>query len=329
VRNRRRIFSGIQPTGSIHVGNYLGAIKQWAALQAEYDCIFSVVDLHAITLFQDPAKLKEKTREVAGLLVAAGIDPIKSAIFVQSRIGAHAELAWILECVIPVGWLRRMTQFKDKATEGGATVSDGLFSYPALMAADILLYDTDAVPVGDDQLQHLELTRDAAQRFNSLYGETLKVPQPIIAKSGARIMGLDDPTKKMSKSTEQPGHAINLLDPADQIRSKIARATTDSLREVRFDESRPGISNLLVLYECFTGMGRQEIEARFEGKGYAVFKKELGEVVIKGLEPIQTRYREITAEPGYIDSLLEQGEARVKPLAENTLSRVKERVGLG
>ncbi len=326
---KERIFSGIQPTGSLHIGNYLGALRQWAALQAQYDSVFCVVDLHAITTHQDPAVLKTKTREVAGLLIASGIDPQQSIVFVQSHIPAHAELAWILECETPMGWLRRMTQFKEKSKEEGASVSAGLFNYPDLMAADILLYDTDAVPVGDDQVQHLELARDVAQRFNSVYSETFVLPRAIVAETGARVMGLDDPTKKMSKSTEVPGHAIYLLDSEQEIRAKISRATTDSLREVRFDEARPGVTNLLSIYEGFTGMSRPEIEARFEGKGYAVLKKELAETVITALHPLQVRFREINSDPGGIEKILEQGAARARPIAERTLARVKERMGLG
>lgn len=326
---KKRIFSGIQPTGDIHIGNYLGAIQHWAATQAQFESIFCIVDLHAITVPQDPGTLKAKTRELAGLLFAAGIDPRISTLFVQSHISAHAELAWILNCFIPVGWLRRMTQFKEKSEKQKEEVSTGLFDYPALMAADILLYHTDVVPVGEDQKQHVELARDVAQRFNSIYGETFTLPKPVIPETGARIMGLEDPTKKMSKSEEQPGHAILLLDSPDDIRAKIMRATTDSLREIKFDKNRPGINNLLVIYELFTGMGREEIEARFEGKGYVDLKRELAEVVVESLSPLLARYRELTADPAYIDSLLTEGADRIRPVAEETLATVKERIGLG
>jgi len=326
---KKRVFSGIQPTGNIHIGNYLAAIKQWVASQVEFDDIFCIVDLHAITVPQEPEILRAKIREVSGLLFAAGIDPKLSVIFVQSHIGAHAELAWILNCFIPMGWMQRMTQFKEKAQEQKEQVSVGLFDYPALMAADILLYDTDAVPVGEDQKQHVELARDVAQRFNSAYGETFKLPEPVIPVVGARIMGLDDPTKKMSKSEANSGHAINLLDSPDDIRAKVMRATTDSLREIRFDENRPGIYNLLVMYELLTGVSRPEIETRFEGKGYVDLKRELAEVVVEGLRPLQSRYQELSAEPNYIDSLLDEGASKIRPLAEQTLSRVKSRIGLG
>lgn len=326
---KKRVFSGIQPTGNIHIGNLLGAIRQWVPLQATHECFFCVVDLHAITIPQDPVALKAKTRELAGLYIAAGIDPAVSTLFVQSDVSAHAELAWILNCFIPFGWLGRMTQFKEKSQGERESVSAGLFCYPALMAADILLYDTDLVPVGEDQVQHLELTRDVAQRFNSIYGDTFKLPETMVAESGARIMGLDDPTKKMSKSEPQPGHAIKLLDPPAEIRAKIMRATTDSLREIRFDEKRPGIYNLLVIYEVFSGLSRPEIEAKFAGKGYGDFKKELAEMVVEGLRPLQTRYHEITADPAYLGSLLRDGAERARPLAEKMLSRVKLKIGLG
>src|SRR4030043_164075 len=259
---KKRVFAGIQPTGNIHIGNYLGATKRWAADQDKYDNIFCIVDLHAITVQQDPKVLNAKIREVTGLLLAAGIDPRKSIVFIQSHVHEHSELAWILNCFIPMGWMQRMTQYKEKAGSQKEQVSVGLFDYPALMAADILLYNTDVVPVGEDQKQHVELARDAAQRFNNIYGETFVLPEPGIPDVGARIMGLGDPTKKMSKSEASPGHAINLLDTPDAIRAKIMRATTDSLREIRFDMERPGITNLLTIYELFTGDERAEIENR-------------------------------------------------------------------
>ncbi|MBI4610657.1 MAG: tryptophan--tRNA ligase [Candidatus Rokubacteria bacterium] len=326
---RQRVFSGIQPTGRLHIGNYLGAIRQWVASQAGFDNIFCIVDLHAITVAQDPQVLRAKIREVAGLLFAAGIDPGLSAVFVQSHVSAHAELAWILNCFIPMGWMQRMTQFKEKSQRQKTQVSVGLFDYPALMAADILLYETDLVPVGEDQKQHVELARDVAERFNSIYGKTFKVPEPIIRAVGARIMGLDDPTKKMSKSDERPGHAVDLLDSPDEIRAKIMRATTDSGREVRFDEGRPGLHNLLVLYELFSGAPRAGIEARFEGKGYADVKRELAELIIGRLTPLQARYRELARDPAQLDALLSEGASRVRPIAEKTRASVKAKVGLG
>ncbi len=326
---KKRVFSGIQPTGNIHIGNYLGATKRWAADQDKYDSIFCIVDLHAITVQQDPKELKAKIREVTGLLLAAGIDPKKSIVLIQSHVHEHSELAWILNCFIPMGWMQRMTQFKEKSGKQKEQVSVGLFDYPALMAADILLYDTDVVPVGDDQKQHVELARDAAQRFNNIYGEVFTLPEPLIAEVGARIMGLDDPTKKMSKSEEAPNHAIALLDPPEVIRAKFMRATTDSLKEIRFDESRPGIYNLLTIYQTFTGEKKQDIEAKFEGKGYSDFKKALAEVVIEGLRPLQERYRKLTADPATIDNILTEGTAKARPMAQKTLAKVQKAVGLG
>jgi tryptophanyl-tRNA synthetase len=328
-QRKKRVFSGIQPTGEIHIGNYLGAIQHWVSIQSEFDCIYCVVDLHAITIPQDPKILKSKIREVAGILIAAGINPEQTVVFVQSHITAHAELTWILNCFTPIGWMQRMTQFKEKSEIQKERVSVGLFDYPALMAADILLYDTDLVPVGEDQKQHLEFTRDVAQRFNTMYGETFVVPAPSIPKIGARIMGLENPTKKMSKSEGGEGNTINLLDSPDEIRSKIKRATTDSLKEIRFDESRHGIYNLLVIYELFTGEKRADIEARFEGKGYADLKEELGEVVVEGLRPVQTRYKQLTEDPKHLDNLLNKAAERIRPTADRVLTKVKERVGIG
>ena len=326
---KKRAFSGIQPTGNIHIGNYLAAIKQWVTMQDEYDCVYCIVDLHAITVPQDPTLLKIKIRELAGLLFAAGIDPAKSALFVQSHIAAHSELAWILNCNIPMGWMERMTQFKEKSEDNKERVSVGLFAYPSLMAADILLYDTDRVPVGEDQKQHVELARDTAQRFNNIYGDTFVVPQPFIPEVGARIMGLDDPNKKMSKSEETAGHAINLLDPPDVITKKLKRATTDSQREIRFDQSRPGVNNLLTIYEVCTGVGRPEIEAHFEGRGYGDLKKDLAEAVVATLEPLQKRYHEITDDPTRLDELLHASVDRVLPVAASVMKRVHDKIGLG
>jgi len=325
----KRLFSGIQPTGNLHIGNYLGAIRRWVAMQADYESFFSVVDLHAITVPQDPDTLRAKTRETAGLLVAAGIDPQLSVLFVQSHVCAHTALAWIVNCLTPMGWLERMTQYKEKAAGLRERVSAGLFTYPALMAADILLYQADLVPVGEDQTQHVELTRDVARRFNGTYGETFRLPQALIPETGARIMALDDPARKMSKSDERPAGVIDLLDPPDMIAAKIKRATTDPLREIRFDPSRPGIYNLLVIYELFTGLPRPEIEARFAGKGYAALKQALAEAVIEGLRPLQSRYRELAADPAHIDSLLREGASRARPIAERTLRTVQQKMGLG
>ncbi|MBI2941104.1 MAG: tryptophan--tRNA ligase [Chloroflexi bacterium] len=324
---RKRAFSGIQPTGNLHIGNYLGAIRQWVERQAEFDNIFCVVDLHAITVPQDPAELHEATRQVAALYVACGIDPRQSVVCVQSHISAHAELAWILNCVAPMGWLGRMTQFKEKSAKQRETVSAGLFVYPALMAADILLYHTDVVPVGEDQRQHVELTRDLAIRFNQLFGEVFTVPEALIRETGARIMSLAEPTKKMSKS--EPAGSIALLDPPDTIRRKIARAKTDPLTTIEFDESRPGIYNLLTIYELLSGQDRPTIEARFQGKGYAEFKRELADLVVEALRPMQERYAEIRRDPASIEAVLRDSADRIRPTAERTLSEVKVRMGLG
>jgi tryptophanyl-tRNA synthetase len=326
---KKRVFSGIQPSGDMHIGNYLGAVKNWVAMASEYECIYCVVDLHAITVYQDPKVLKKKSREAAALIMAAGVDPEKSAVFIQSHIHAHAELTWLLNCLAPIGWMQRMTQFKEKSEKQRENVSVGLFGYPVLMAADILLYDTDLVPVGEDQKQHLEFTRDIAQRFNSMYGETFVIPEPSIPIVGARIMGLENPERKMSKSEGGEGNTINLLDSPSKIRKKIKRATTDSLREITFDEKRPGIYNLLVLYELFTGEKREDIEARFEGKGYADFKSELAEVVVEGLRPLQDRYKALIEDATYLDAILSKGADRIRPTAERVLARAKQRMGVG
>ncbi len=262
---RKRAFSGIQPTGNIHIGNYIGAIRQWVNSQEAYDAVYCIVDLHAITVPQDPQTLRRRTREAAALLFAAGIDPQRSAVFVQSHVPAHAEMAWLLNCYIPMGWMQRMTQFKEKSKTQREEVSVGLFDYPALMAADILLYQTDVVPVGEDQVQHIELTRDVARRFNSIYGGVFRIPEAIIAESGRRIMGLNTPGRKMSKSESAEGNAIGLLDPPVDIRRKIMGATTDSGNEIRFDDRRPGITNLLNIYENFSGLKPPQIEEHFAG----------------------------------------------------------------
>ncbi len=326
---KKRVFSGIQPTGNLHIGAYLGSLRNWVKKQYDTDNIFCIVDLHAITVPQDPVLLKKRTRELTGIYVAAGLDAKYSIIFIQSHVAAHSELAWILNCFLPMGWMYRMTQFKEKSADLKEQVSVGLFDYPALMAADILLYRTDEVPVGEDQKQHVELTRDVAQRFNNIYGETFAIPEPVIPDVGARIMGLDDPTKKMSKSNDAPNHSIKLLDTPDVIRGKIMRATTDSLKEIRFDESRPGVNNLLTIYHAFTGQNRREIEARFEGKGYGDLKKALAEVIIEALRPLQERYQELTKDTGYIDGILKEGADKARPLADKMLAEVKEKVGLG
>ncbi len=328
---RARVLSGIQPTGSPHIGNYLGALKNWAKIQYDFESIYCIVDLHAVTNYQDPAELRSRILELAGVLLAVGIDPKHSSLVVQSSIPEHAELAWMLTCVTPVGWLERMTQYKAK-TEAQETISDGLLQYPVLMAADILLYQAAIVPVGDDQRQHLELARDIAQRFNSLYGETFTMPETRLPTVGARVMGLDDPEKKMSKSAvgqgAGSGHAISLLDPPATIRKKIMRATTDSNPAVDFETMGAGVRNLLAIHQAFTGWSDDEMKAHFAGLRYGDLKKQVAEAVVAALEPIQQRYREITADPGYLARVLQEGAERVSPIARDTVEMVKSRMGL-
>ncbi len=317
----------MQPSGNLHIGNYLGALKNWVKIQYDYECIFCIVDLHAITIQQDPDQLRAKIAEIAALYLAAGIDPKQSSVMAQSAVPAHAELAWMLTCVTPVGWLERMTQFKAKSA-AQESVSDGLLQYPVLMAADILLYQAAIVPVGEDQSQHVELTRDVAQRFNSLYGETFKVPATSLPTVGARVMGLDDPTIKMSKSAPGAGHAVALLDPPATVRKKILRATTDSGAGVDFEAPGAGVANLLGIYQAFSGWDQNQMRAHFTGMRYGDLKKQVAEMVISHLEPFQNRYREIIADPGYVSSVLREGAERVTPIADSTVDMVKRRMGL-
>jgi tryptophanyl-tRNA synthetase len=323
-----RVFSGIQPSGSIHIGNYLGAVRRWVEEQDKYYNLYCIVDLHSITVPQDPALLRQNTRELAAILLAAGISPIKSMLFVQSHIAEHAELGWIINCVTPMGWLQRMTQFKEKSHRQRETVSVGLFAYPTLMAADILLYQTDLVPVGDDQKQHVELARDVAQRFNHTYGDVFVVPEAHISPTASRVMGLDDPTRKMSKSTDGENHSVGVLDKPDIIRRKIMHATTDSLRDVRFDPERPGIYNLLSIYEGFTGLSRDVIESRFRAKGYGDLKRGVAEVIIETLRPLQERYHQLMADVESLDRLLSECAESVRPIASETLDRAFSSMGL-
>jgi tryptophanyl-tRNA synthetase len=324
---KARVFSGVQPSGDLHIGNYLGALTNWAKIQYDYESIFCIVDLHAVTVFQPPDELRAKIEEIAALFLAAGIDPKHSTIMVQSAVPAHAELAWMLTCVTPVGWLERMTQYKAKAA-AQQTIGDGLLQYPVLMAADILLYQAAIVPVGEDQAQHLELTRDIAQRFNSLYGETFVVPQTSLPTVGARIMGLDDPTAKMSKSASGAGHAVALLDPPDRARKAIMRATTDSNPAVDFASLGPGVENLLNIFQAFSGSTTEQMRTQFSGMRYGDLKKQVADMVISHLEPFQKRYREITSEPGYVARVLREGAERVAPIANSTVDLVKRRMGL-
>lgn len=325
---QKRVFSGIQPSGQITLGNYLGAMRQFVNLQDEADAFYCVVDLHAITVPQEPVQLRERIYDLAALYVAVGLDPAKSTLFVQSDVPAHAELGWILQCVVHMGELSRMTQFKEKA-EGKEGVLAGLFTYPALMAADILLYQTHQVPVGEDQKQHLELTRDVAQRFNGRFGETFTLPDVLLLSQGARIMSLDDPARKMSKSNPNPQSRIELLDSPDEIRRKMSRAVTDSGREVRFDPvEKAAVSNLLVIYSLTTGESVQAIEARYAGRGYGDFKKELTDAIVEHLRPVQERYRDVRGS-GELERILQEGAARAQTVAGATLQAVRRAVGLG
>jgi tryptophanyl-tRNA synthetase len=324
---KTRVFSGMQPTGNLHIGNYLGALKNWVRIQHDYECIFCIVDLHAVTVPQNPAQLRAKILEIAGIYLAAGIDPEACSIMVQSAVPAHAELSWMLTCVTPIGWLERMTQYKAKSAKQ-ESVGDGLLQYPVLMAADILLYQAGIVPVGEDQAQHLELTRDIAQRFNSLYGDTFVVPNTSLPTVGARVMGLDDPEQKMSKSATGANHAVALLDPPEKARKTIMRATTDSNPAVDFDQLGPGVANLLSIYQGFSGDTDEKIRAEFAGLRYGDLKKRVAEITVAHLEPFQARYREITGDPAYLAGILREGADRVAPIANDTVRKVKERMGL-
>ncbi len=323
-----RVFSGIQPSGALHIGNYLGAIRRWVENQETWDNIYCIVDLHAITVPQDPAELRAARIELATVFLAAGLDPAKCALIMQSDVTEHAQLAWLLNGVTPLGWVERMTQYKDKAGDQRERSSLGLLAYPVLMAADILLYHANGVPVGEDQKQHVELTRDIAERFNRIYGEVFTVPEPWIGEAAARVMGLDEPTRKMSKSATGRFHAIFLTDGPDAIREKIKRATTDSIGTIVFDEDRPGINNLLSIYQAFTGEAKAVIEERFAGKGYGAFKQALAEVVIDELRPLQERYAALAADPGYVLGILTESADRVRPVAQQTYNEARAAMGL-
>lgn len=323
-----RIFSGIQPTGSIHIGNYLGALKQWVALQAENECIFCIVDLHALTAPYDPKKLQELILEKAIAYIAAGIDPEKSIVFAQSQVKEHAELAWLLNTVTPVGDLTRMTQYKEKAKKFEKNLNAGLLNYPILMAADILLYKTDVVPVGEDQQQHVELTRTIAKRFNQKFGETFKIPQSKLPEAGAKIMSLQQPTKKMSKSDPQDSY-IGLFDEPEAIKSKIAKSVTDAGKIIKYDpEKKPGISNLLIIYSSFSGLSVKDLEKKFRKKGYADFKRQLSNLLVEKLEPFRRKRKELIQREVYVKEILSQGERKARVLAQSTMQEVKQKMGL-
>lgn len=323
---KKRIFSGAQPTGSLHIGNYLGALRNWVDLQNDYESFYCIVNLHAITLPQDPATLKQKTLDLARIYLAAGIDPEVSTIFIQSDVAEHAELAWILSCIARMGELERMTQFKDKGKGNTERAGVGLFTYPILMASDILLYQTHLVPVGKDQKQHLELSRDLAERFNRDYGTAFVVPDPFIPPVGANILSLQDPAKKMSKSDENPNASIFLLDDPDTIAKKIKRAVTDSGTTIVFDESRPAIHNLLTIYHLMTGKSANEIEVHFEGKGYGHLKTELAEAVVEFMKPFQERVKDF--DDAHLNEILKRGAEKARVIARATLDDVYEKMGI-
>ncbi len=323
---KKRIFSGAQPTGELHIGNYLGALKNWVALQDEYESFYCIVNLHAITLPQNPAVLRQKTLDLARIYLAAGVNPETSTIFIQSNVSEHAELTWVLSCIARMGELERMTQFKDKGKGNAERAGVGLFTYPVLMASDILLYQTNLVPVGKDQKQHLELSRDLAERFNRDFGETFVVPEPYIPPVGANILSLQEPTKKMSKSDENANGAIFLLDDADTILKKFKKAVTDSGTEIKFDESRPAINNLLTIYQLMTNKTPEQCEANFEGKGYGHFKTETAEAVIEFLKPFQEKIKEY--DDIELNKILKNGAEKAKEVASVTLKNVYEKMGI-
>ena len=329
IEKRKRILSGIQPTGTPTLGNYIGAVPTWALLQSDYDCLYMVADLHALTVRQTPANLRRQTREMAALLLAVGIDPEQHVLFVQSHVPAHCELSWVLACNTQFGELSRMTQFKDKSAKHPDNVNGGLFTYPVLMAGDILVYNADLVPVGQDQTQHLEIARTIANRFNGIYGDTFTLPAGYVPKAGAKIMSLAEPTKKMSKSDTNANAFVLMTDDKDTIVRKFKRAVTDSDGVVRFDaENKPGVSNLMTIYSTFTGKDLAAIEAEFAGKGYGDFKLAGAEVTADALAPVQAEYGRILADKAYVDSVLKSGAERAARLANRTVSKVYRKVGL-
>jgi tryptophanyl-tRNA synthetase len=320
-------FSGVQPSGNLTIGNYLGAIKNFPEFSEKYKCFYCVVDQHAITVRQVPAELRRRTYETLALYIACGLDPEKNTLYVQSHVPAHTELAWMLNCFTMFGELSRMTQFKDKSARHADNVNAGLFTYPVLMAADILLYQTDVVPIGSDQKQHVELTRNIAERFNQIYPDTFTVPNPIIPKSGARIMSLAEPTKKMSKSDENENAVVRILDDKDAIIRKFKRAVTDSGSEIRVAEDKPGVTNLITIYSCFTGKSVEEIEREFDGVGYGDFKIAVGQACAERLAPVQEEYRRLLADKAYLESVMKNGADEAAYYARKTLSKVRRKLG--
>ncbi|MDD7403329.1 MAG: tryptophan--tRNA ligase [Butyribacter sp.] len=328
MNDKKILYSGMQATGNLTLGNYLGALKNWVSLNEEYECFWGVMDLHSLTVRQVPAEFRKRARNLLVLYIAAGLDPKKNCIYFQSHVSAHAELSWLLSCFTYMGELNRMTQFKDKAAKHADNINAGLFTYPVLMAADILLYQADYVPIGKDQKQHLEITRDIAERFNSIYGDVFKIPEPYFGKSGAKIMSLQDPSKKMSKSDENVNGSIYLMDDPDTIVRKCKRAVTDSDSEVRYSEDKPGVSNLLEIYSACTGKSIAESEKEFAGVGYGDFKMGVAEAVISVLKPLQDEYERLLKEKEYIDSLIKENDEKASYFANKTLRKVKKKLGL-
>lgn len=327
INDKKVLFSGMQATGNLTLGNYLGALKNWLTLSDEYECFYSVVDMHSITVRQDPATLRKRARALLTLYIAAGLDPEKNCIYYQSHVSGHAELAWILNCFTYMGELNRMTQFKDKSAKHADNINAGLFTYPVLMAADILLFQSDVVPVGIDQMQHLELTRDIAQRFNGIYGDVFTVPEPYIGKVGAKIMSLQDPTKKMSKSDENPNASIYLMDDPDTIIRKCKRAVTDSEAQILYRDEQPGVKNLIDIYSACTNKSQQDVVKEFEGKGYGDFKMAVGEAVVSVLKPLQDEVARLEKDKAYIDSIIKNNAEKANYYAMKTLRKVQKKVG--
>ena len=324
---KKTLFSGMQATGNLTLGNYLGALKNWVQIADDYQTFYSVVDMHSITVRQDPAELRKRARNLLTLYIAAGLDPEKNCIYYQSHVSGHAELAWILNCFTYMGELNRMTQFKDKSAKHADNINAGLFTYPVLMAADILLFQADVVPVGIDQMQHLELTRDLAVRFNNIYGDVFTVPEPYIGKTGARVMSLQDPTRKMSKSDENPNGSIYLMDDPDTIIRKCKRAVTDSVGCVRYCDEQPGIKNLIDIYCACTGKAAADVEREFDGKGYGDFKMAVGEAVVSVLKPLQDNYADLSKNKDYIDKVIKENGEKAAYFSNKTLRKVQKKVG--
>lgn len=325
---KKVIFSGIKPSGDLTLGNYLGAIKNWTKLQEEYECYFCVVNLHAITVSQSPAELRRRTLEILAIYIAAGINPDINTLFIQSHVPAHCEASWLLTCNSYMGELSRMTQYKDKSKNSGESIGAGLFNYPVLMAADVLLYQTDVVPVGVDQVQHLELARDLAERFNRLYSPTFVIPEAYVGKTGAKIMDLQNPEKKMSKSENNPNGYILIMDPPEVIRKKVSRAVTDSLGVVKYNDDQLGVKNLITILSTITGMTIEEIEEKYEGLGYAEFKKDVGEAIVSELEPVQKKVKELLENKDYLEEIYKKGSEKANYVATKTLRKMQKKIGL-